>query len=61
MKIGMVPVYYFGQGCPHFQGFWGNDGYDDLTPDLVWCSHPDNPRDTEGNCNRRDCPLKKQE
>jgi len=25
---------------------------------LVYCSHPDNPHDVEGNCNFELCPLK---
>ena len=58
--------YWFGKGCPHFRGLWeiadrDFPNYEDTcTPELVFCAHPSNPSDVEGNCNTKQCPLSKE-
>lgn len=48
-------------GCKHFSGKWedentyGKQGQ----PVLVFCNHPENDSDVEGNCNEKRCPLLK--
>jgi hypothetical protein len=54
---------YFGKGCKYLIGQWEDqylyeeERYKENTPELIFCNHPDNECDTEGNCNGRDCPL----
>lgn len=49
---------YFGRECDFFCGQWERGADSKLhTPDLVYCSHPNNPSDVEGNCNVEACPL----
>lgn len=49
--------------CKYFIGKWENNIEWDvihnkpLEPDLVFCNHPDNKSDVEGNCNVVRCPL----
>ena len=58
---------YFGKGCKWFSGQWerGDDEIEDykdkIIPVLVFCNHPGNPEDNEGNCNCVSCPLKKKD
>lgn len=54
---------WFGKGCEYFCGQWeeneitGGPDYKEYAPVLVFCNHPSNPEDTEGNCRRAICPL----
>jgi len=56
---------WFGKGCEHQICQWeenertGGPNYKDAHPLLIFCNHPDNPEDTEGNCQKSQCPLKK--
>lgn len=58
---------WFGKDCQHqicqFKGWYTEHGYeeDKSEPVLVYCNHKNNPMDCEGNCNKKDCPLKKEE
>jgi len=45
----------FGKDCEYFSGVWGGH----WAPEITFCSHPDNPEDTEGNCRKEICPLRK--
>lgn len=49
--------YWFGKGCPWFCCTWERDSTEEDTPELVFCNHPDNVEETEGNCRATNCPL----
>jgi Rad3-related DNA helicase len=61
---------YFGKDCEYFCGQWEQNDTDcadfynksikEFTPVLVYCNHTNNPYETEGNCNPKDCPLGKE-
>jgi len=59
---------YFGQGCKHFSGRWDDEfiykregiDYKQFIPELVYCNHPKNKEDVEGNCRKELCPLLKE-
>jgi len=44
----------FGKDCEYFSGVWC---IGDWFTSVAFCSHPDNPEDTEGNCRKEICPL----
>lgn len=56
---------WFGKGCKYLTAVWeedeitGGPDYKEFEPVLVHCTHPKNVDDHEGNCNKFDCPLKK--
>lgn len=56
-------IEYFGKGCEYFTGQWENieccldESYKEDQPILNHCIHKSNKSSTEGNCNKRDCPL----
>lgn len=53
---------WFGKECGFQINRWEdeytNPNYKESVPILVFCNHPDNPEDTEGNCHPKICPLK---
>lgn len=56
---------WFGKGCIEqsckFEGWDTEDGRyeeDRSSPVLVFCNHPDNEDDSEGNCNKKRCPKR---
>jgi hypothetical protein len=65
---GEINNKYFGYGCKFFIGQWElcdvksdiehTEYYKEFEPDLVFCNHPDNKEQTEGNCREDFCPLK---
>jgi len=47
---------WFGKACVH-QSCQFEEGVETKARlALVFCEHPENPKDTEGNCNSCDCP-----
>ena len=56
---------WFGKGCEYLIAQWEDDevvagpNYKEYEPVLVFCKHPKNKIQVEGNCNFDDCPLKK--
>lgn len=56
---------WFGKGCPYFCGSWeedkitGGPNFKEYEPVLVFCNHPQNNDDVEGNCNKKQCPLER--
>ena len=49
---------WFGKGCQYLSAQWENyDSPEDSEPVLKFCSHKDNPEDTEGNCRNNICPV----
>ena len=56
---------WFGKGCEYLSAQWEGDeftdgpDYKEYEPVLVFCNHPGNPSDVEGNCNITDCPMGK--
>ncbi len=56
---------WFGKGCEYLIAQWEDDeivggpDYQECEPVLVFCKHPNNPQDVEGNCNPTICPLGK--
>lgn len=58
---------WFGKGCKYLAAQWElcdvqadtehTGAYKESEPELVFCNHPDNTEDAEGNCNKRLCPL----
>jgi len=53
---------WFGKGCESQICQWEeneriNPNYQDSEPVLVFCKNKYNPEDTEGNCNKRLCPI----
>jgi len=56
---------WFGKGCEHQACQWeeteetGGPDYKEAHPALILCGHADNPENTEGNCQKSQCPLKK--
>lgn len=55
---------YFGQGCKYIMEYWSDSIMDGMltqrTPTLVYCKHPKNKKDVEGNCCKLSCPLLKE-
>ena len=56
---------WFGKGCEYLSAQWedneisGGPDYKEYKPVLVFCNHPENAVDVEGNCNITDCPMEK--
>ena len=55
---------YFGKHCVHFCGKWEeteevNPNFKEAEPVICFCNHKGNENGYEGNCNEKDCPLKK--
>ena len=56
---------WFGKGCKYLSAQWednevsGGPDYKEYEPAIVFCNHPDNSQDVEGNCSITNCPLKK--
>ena len=56
---------WFGKECEYLSAQWedneisGGLDYKEHEPVLVFCNHPKNVVDIEGNCNLTDCPMKK--
>jgi len=54
---------WLGKGCKYQCCQWeeneetGGPNYKDNLPTLIFCNHPENPEDTEGNCTGENCPL----
>ena len=57
---------WFGKGCQYLSAQWeeneitGGRDYKEYEPVLVFCNHPGNIDNCEGNCNPTSCPIKKQ-
>jgi hypothetical protein len=49
--------YCYYQICQWEENEITNSNYKEEEPVLVYCNHPDNPDDHEGNCNFKLCPL----
>lgn len=58
---------WFGKDCEYLRAQWeedeltGDPNYKDSEPLLVFCTHPNNKSDYEGNCRVSLCPLRKSE
>jgi len=55
---------WFGKNCIYLAAQWEDDGrvagpdWVECEPVLVFCNHPDNEEECEGNCREKMCPLK---
>ena len=52
---------WFGEGCKYHACQFEYNDYEQSSPVLVFCSHPDNPDEHEGNCCERLCPIAEKE
>jgi len=56
---------YFGKGCIHLSGIWMNEYYfetdieQDYEPQMKYCTHIQNQKKVENNCNLKLCPIDK--
>ncbi len=62
-KKKTIMAKWFGKGCKYQCNQWeeneetaGSD-YKEFEPCLTFCDHKDNPKDTEGNCGEKICPI----
>lgn len=59
--------HWFGKGCRHLCAVWeeneytGGPDYREYEPELMFCNHPKNPEDSDGNCRPAICPLNRTE
>ena len=58
--------HWFGKDCKYLRAQWeenevtGGPDYKEFEPSLVFCTHPGNEYDYEGNCRVSICPLLKE-
>jgi hypothetical protein len=53
---------WFGKQCAYQICQWEEDeitnpNYKEAEPVLIYCNHPENSNDHEGNCNQKLCPI----